>query len=71
MTLRVKEMYNDDLCLSGTPGIEGQSDGKLNAGKSHCVCDRVQCTCRMCVGACTCACDNVHSCMDTCIYMYV
>ena len=38
-------------------------------GKLYCVC----CACNVCVGACACTCgckskcDNVHSCMDTCI----
>ena len=39
--------------LGGTAGVEGQRDGKLHAGKSLCVCDRVTVgTCKMCFFRC-------------------
>ena len=62
--------------LGGATGVEGQRDGKFRKGKLYCVCCRVNVgECNMCVGACTCKsvhvqctckCNNVHSCMDTC-----
>ena len=60
-----------------TAGVRGK--GMVSSGKvSVIICYRVNVgVCNVCVGACTCECtctrkcDNVHSCMDTCIYMYL
>ena len=66
--------------LGGATGVEGQRDGKFRDGEFGVLClyaCRVSvAACNVCVDACMCMylwckckCDNMHPCMDTCIFM--